>query len=181
MAKWERIALFIDGLNLHYSAKALGFEIDFKRLLADFNTRGSLVRAYYYTTMSEGDEFHSARPLVDWLDYNGYAVTAKPTKTDDDGGRRKIKRNIAIELVVDAMEIAKRVDQIVLFSGDGEYRALVEALQHRGVHVTVVSTIRSKPPMIADELRRQTDTFIELADIRASIGRQLEVQTRHTA
>jgi uncharacterized LabA/DUF88 family protein len=181
MVKSEKIALFIDGLNLYYSAKALGFEIDFKRLLADFNTRGSLVRAYYYMTISESDEFHSARPLVDWLDYNGYAVTAKPAKTYDDGGRRKIKRNIAIELVVDAMEIAKRVDQIVLFSGDGEYRALVEALQHCGVHVTVVSTMRSKPPMIADELRRQTDTFIELADIRALIGRPLEVQARRTA
>jgi uncharacterized LabA/DUF88 family protein len=183
MPNSEKIALFIDGPNLYYAAKALGFEIDFKRLLVDFSTRGSLVRAYYYTTIAEGDEFHSMRPLVDWLDYNGYAVTAKPAKEYDDGdGRRKIKRNIAIELVIDAMEIAKRVDRVVLFSGDGEYRALVEAMQRRGVHVTVVSTLRSKPPMIADELRRQTDAFIELEDIRASISRPTQaVRSRKTA
>jgi uncharacterized LabA/DUF88 family protein len=171
MANSEKLALFIDGPNLYYSAKALGLQIDFKRLLAEFGMRGSLVRAYYYTTIMEGDELHSMRPLVDWLDYNGYAVTAKRAKEYDDGdGRRKVKRSIAVELVVDAIEIASHVDRIVLFTGDGEFRAFVQAMQRRGVHVTVVSTLRTKPHMMAAELRRQADAFIELDDLKTLIG-----------
>jgi uncharacterized LabA/DUF88 family protein len=172
MANPEKLALFIDGPNLYYTAKAIGLDIDFKRLLAEFNTRGSLLRAYYYTTISEGDEFHSVRPLVDWLDYNGYAVTTKLVKEYDDGdGRRKNKRNIAVDLAIDAIEISSRVDRIVLFTGDGDFTPLVEAMQRRGVHVTVVSTLRTKPQMIADDLRRQTDAFLDLEDLKASIGR----------
>jgi len=171
MANSEKLALFIDGPNLYYSAKALGIEIDFKRLLTEFSTRGSLIRAFYYTTIHEGDESHSIRPLVDWLDYNGYTVRAKPAKEYDDGeGRRKVKRNIAIELVVDAIEIANRVDRIVVFTDDGEFRSFVQAMQRRGVHVTVVSTLRTKPHM-ASELRRQTDAFIELDDLKTLIRR----------
>ena len=117
----------------------------------------------------------SVRSLLDWLDYNGFTVLAKPTKEFDDGeGRRKIKRNIGVELAVDALEISDRIDHLVLFSGDGDLRALVEAVQRRGVRVTVVSTIRTRPPMVADELRRQADAFLELDDFKASIGRTME-------
>jgi uncharacterized LabA/DUF88 family protein len=113
-----------------------------------------------------------ARPLIDWLDYNGFTVVTKPIKTFDDGeGRRKTKRNIAIELVVDALEISKRIDHMFLFSGDGDYRPLVEATQRKGVSVTVVSTMRTRPAMIADELRRQANAFLELNDLKALIGR----------
>jgi uncharacterized LabA/DUF88 family protein len=172
MPNSDKVALFIDGPNLYHSTRALGFDIDFKRLLAEFGARGCLLRAYYYTTIVENDESQSMRPLLDWLDYNGYSVTAKLAKEFDDGeGRRKVKRNISIELVVDAIEMAGRVDRIVLFAGDGDFRVLVEAMQRRGVHVTVVSTCRTKPSMIADELRRQTDAFVELDDLRALIGR----------
>jgi uncharacterized LabA/DUF88 family protein len=175
MANAEKLAVFIDGSNLYYSAKALGFDIDFKQLLTEFSARASLVRAHYYTTIAEGDEFHSMRPLIDWLDYNGYTVTAKRAKEYDDGeGRRKVKRNIAIELAVDAIEIAEHVDRIVLFTGDGDFRMLVAAAQRRGVHVTVVSTLRTKPPMMSDELRRQADAFLELDDLRISIGRSAQ-------
>ncbi|MEA2962025.1 MAG: hypothetical protein QOI46_2123 [Alphaproteobacteria bacterium] len=175
----EKIALFIDGANLHFTAKNLGFDIDFKRLLVEFQRRGSLVRAYYYTTIIEDAEFISIRPLIDWLDYNGFPVTAKPAKEFDDGdGRRKVKRNIGVELVVDALEIARRVDHIVLFSGNGDLRALVEAVRRKGIHVMVVSSLRTKPAMVADELRREADTFLELDDLKTSIGRTLKpVQT----
>jgi uncharacterized LabA/DUF88 family protein len=168
----ERIALFIDGANLYATAKTLGFDIDYKRLLAEFQSRGTLVRAYYYTTIIEDQEFSSIRPLVDWLDYNGYTVVTKPTKEFiDDGGRRRVKGNMDIELAIDAMELARHVDQIVLFSGDGDFRSLVEAVQRRGVRVTVVSTISSQPPMVADELRRQADVFTDLLDLQAKLGR----------
>src|SRR5881628_4070753 len=149
----NKIALFIDGANLYATAKTLGFDIDYKRLLKEFQSRGSLVRAFYYTTIIEDQEYTSIRPLIDWLDYNGYTVVTKPTKEFiDQTGRRKIKGNMDIELAVDAMELAGHIDHMVLFSGDGDFRSLVEAIQRRGVKVTVVSTVSTQPPMVADEL-----------------------------
>jgi uncharacterized LabA/DUF88 family protein len=169
-----RLALFIDGANVHATAKALGFDIDYRRLLTEFQSRGTLVRAFYYTAIFEGQEYFSIRPLIDWLAYNGFTVVTKPAKEfDDGGGRRKFKRSMRVELAVDALEIANQVDNIMLFSGDGDFCSLLEAAQRRGVHVTVISSLRSKPPMIADELRRQTDTFIDLDDLKAAIGRTL--------
>jgi uncharacterized LabA/DUF88 family protein len=168
----NKIALFIDGANLHATARALGFDIDYKRLLNEFQSRGMLLRAFYYTVIIEDQDSSPIRPLIDWLDYNGYTVVTKPAKQFDDGeGRRKIKRNMHIELAVDAMELTKCVDEIVLFSGDGDFRSVVEAIQRRGVHVTVVSTISNHLPMIADELRRQADVFTDLVELKSKIAR----------
>src|SRR5262249_47301960 len=148
----EKIALFIDGANLYATAKSLGFDIDYKRLLREFQSRGYLLRAFYYTAVVEDQEYSSIRPLIDWVDYNGYTVVTKATKEFvDQTGRRKVKGNMDIELAVDAMEIAGHIDHMVLFSGDGDFRSLVEAVQRRGVRVTVVSTISTQPPMVADE------------------------------
>jgi uncharacterized LabA/DUF88 family protein len=168
----ERIALFIDGSNLYAAARALGFDIDYKRLLEMFQGKGRLVRAFYYTALVEDQDYSPIRPLVDWLDYNGYTMVTKPTKEFTDAmGRRKIKGNMDIELAIDVMEMAERLDHIVLFSGDGDFRRLVEAVQRKGVRVSVVSTVRSQPPMVADELRRQADTFVELQDLATQIAR----------
>src|ERR1700723_1864052 len=168
----NKIALFIDGANLYATAKTLGFDIDYKRLLKEFQSRGTLVRAFYYTAIIEDQEYSSIRPLIDWLDYHGYTVVTKATKEFiDASGRRKVKGNMDIELAVDAMELAEHVDQIVLFSGDGDFRSLVEAMQRRAVRVTVVSTMSSQPPMVADELRRQADVFIDLTELRSKISR----------
>jgi uncharacterized LabA/DUF88 family protein len=169
----EKTALFIDGPNLHGTVKALGFDIDYKRLLEEFRSRGNLLRAFYYTAIVEDQEFTSIRPLVDWLDYNGYHVVTKSAKTFvDDAGHRKIKGNMDIELAVDAMELAPHVDHMVLFSGDGDFRSLVEAVQRRGVRVTVVSSMVTQPSMVADELRRQADVFLDIADLQSRIGRE---------
>ena len=166
-------ALFIDGANLYATAKALGFDIDYRRLLKEFQSRGTLLRAFYYTAIIEDQEFTSIRPLIDWLDYNGYTVVTKATKEFiDASGRRKVKGNMDIELAVDAMELAEHIDQMVLFSGDGDFRSLVEAVQRRGVRVTVISTISSQPPMIADDLRRQADVFIDLVELRSKLARE---------
>ena len=169
----ERTALFVDGSNLYATAKALSFEIDYSRLLNLFRSRCQLVRALYYTVLAEEQEYSSVRPLVDWLDYNGYTVITKPTKEYGEGtnGRRKIKGNMDIELAVDAMELADYLDHIILFTGDGDFRCLVEALQHKGKRVSVVSTLETQPPMIADELRRQSDQFIELSTLETQICR----------
>jgi uncharacterized LabA/DUF88 family protein len=174
----NKIALFIDGANLYATCRTVGFDIDYKRLLNEFASRGTLVRALYYTTIIEDQEYSSLRPLIDWLDYNGYSVVTKAAKEFiDANGQVKIKGNMHIEIAVDAMELAEYVDQIVLFSGDGDFRSLVEAVQRRGVHVTVVSSMSAKPPVVADELRRQADVFTDVSELRSKIGREMAART----
>ena len=167
-----RSALFIDGPNLFATAKALGFDVDYKRLLNEFQGQATLLRAFYFTTIIDDQEYSSLRPLLDWLDYNGYTVVTKMAKEFLDGnGRRKIKGNMGVELAIHALQLVEHVDQIVLFSGDADFRPLVEALQRRGVRVTVISTISTEQPMIASELRRQADVFTDLAELRSKLGR----------
>jgi uncharacterized LabA/DUF88 family protein len=168
----EKTALFIDGANLHATAKSLGFDIDFGSLLNHFRKNGNLLRALYYTAISEDQEYSSIRPLIDWLDYNGFSMVTKPTKEFRDAvGNRKIKGNMDIELAVDAMRLAPQLDHIIIFTGDGDFRALVRALQEQGKRVSVVSTLETKPAMISDELRRQADHFVDLADLEQHISR----------
>lgn len=168
----ERLAIFIDGANLYAATKALNFDIDYKRLLSFFRQKCQLVRALYYTAIAEEQEYSSIRPLIDWLDYNGYTMVTKPTKEYTDSmGRRKVKGNMDIELTVDAMKLSKNLDHVVIFTGDGDFRALVESLQSEGKRVSIVSTLQTQPPMVADELRRQADQFIDLADLETAICR----------
>ncbi|EEQ95320.1 NYN domain-containing protein [Brucella intermedia] len=168
----EKIALFIDGANLYAASKTLGFDIDYRKLLKAFQKRGYLLRAYYYTALVEDQEYSSIRPLIDWLDYNGYKVVTKAAKEfTDSTGRRKVKGNMDIELTVDAMQLTDTVDHFVIFSGDGDFRSLAEALQRKGRKVSVVSTLTTQPAMISDELRRQADHFIDLVSLKAEIGR----------
>jgi uncharacterized LabA/DUF88 family protein len=178
--KDERLALFIDGSNLYAAAKSLGFDIDYKLLRTEFMRRGKLLRAFYYTALLDNEEYSPIRPLVDWLNYNGFHMVTKTSKEyTDSQGRRKVKGNMDIELTVNAMELAPHVDHIVLFSGDGDFKPMVEALQRQGVRVSVVSTIRSQPPMIADELRRQADNFIELEGLKDVVGRPTREDDEH--
>jgi uncharacterized LabA/DUF88 family protein len=168
----EKVAIFIDGSNLYAAARALEFDIDYKKLLQWIASQGRLVRAFYYTALIDDHEYSPIRPLVDWLDYNGYSMVTKPTKEFIDAqGRKKIKGNMDIELAIDMMEMADNVDHIMLFSGDGDFRRLIEAVQRKGVRVTIVSTIKSSPPMVADELRRQADHFLELEVLAPHIQR----------
>jgi uncharacterized LabA/DUF88 family protein len=168
----ERVALFIDGANLHATTRGLNAELDFKRLREFWASRQRLVRALYYTAVIEGEEFSPVKPLIDFLDYNGFSVVTKPVKrfTDADG-RSRIKGNMDMEMAVDLLELAPRLDHAVIFSGDGDFRRVVEAVQAKGVRVTVVSTLRTQPPQIADELRRQADEFLDLADLLPDVSR----------
>ena len=172
----ERVGVFIDGANLYAAVKALGFDIDFKRLLELFAQSARLVRATYFTALLEDEAPSSIRPLVDWLQYNGFTVVTKPVKEfADAAGRRKLKGNMDVELAVEAMRLASRLDHIVLFSGDGDLRSLVAVLQEQGKRVTVISSLITRPPMVADELRRQADQFVELADLKLALGRDQPV------
>jgi len=168
----DKIALFIDGANLYSAAKSLDFDIDYKKLLDEFRKRGVLIRAYYYTAIVEGDDYSPIRPLVDWLDYNGFTLVTKSAREFvDREGRKRWRGDMDIEIAVDMLEMAEHADHLVLFSGDGDFRALVAAVQRKGARVTVVSTVKSQPPMASDDLRRQADTFVDLADLSGIIGR----------
>jgi uncharacterized LabA/DUF88 family protein len=168
----DRLALFIDGANLYSAAKNLGFDIDYRKLLDEFKRRSVLVRAYYYTALVENEEYSPIRPLVDWLDYNGYRLVTKPAREYvDSQGRKRFRGDMDVEIAVDMMEMAGHADHMVLFSGDGDFRKLVEAVQRRGARVTVVSTVKSQPPMVSDDLRRQADNFVDLSDLSDLIGR----------
>ena len=169
----ERLAVFIDGANLYQAARALGFDIDYRRLLTAFGAHGRLIRAYYYTALLDEQEYSPIRPLVDWLEYNGFTMVTKPLKEFTQAtGRRKYKGNMDVEIAVDIMELSPHLDHVVLISGDGDFRCLVEAVQRRGLRVTVISTVRTNPPMVADELRRQADLFIDLVELQSLIARE---------
>lgn len=168
----DRLALFVDGANFYSSARALGIDIDYKKLLDEFRKRGVLIRAYYYTAISEGDEYSPIRPLVDWLDYNGFSMVTKPAREfTDSQGRKRWRGDMSVEMTVDMLSIAGHADHVVLFSGNGDFAAAVSAVQRKGARVTVVSTLRSQPPLISDDLRRQCDTFVDLSDLADLIGR----------
>ena len=168
----ERLALFIDGASLYSSARALNLAVDFRKLLREFRDRGRLLRASYYTTIVESDEYSPVRPLVDWLAYNGFNVVTKPAREfTDREGRRRVRGNMNVELAVDVTETASLVDHIVLFAGDGDFRRAVEAAKRRGARVTVVSSVKGQPQTIADELRREADVFIDLNDMAELIAR----------
>jgi uncharacterized LabA/DUF88 family protein len=169
----ERVALFIDGVALYHAARALGLDIDYRRLLGVFSARARLVRALYYTVLPEDQDYSPIRPLIDWLDYNGFSVVTKPARDHPDAtGRRKPRASMEIDMAVDMMELGDSLDHAVLFSGDGDFRRLVETLQRRGLRVSVVSTLRANAPLVADELRRQADQFLDLADLAPMIGRE---------
>jgi uncharacterized LabA/DUF88 family protein len=170
----ERTCLFIDGANLYSASRNLGFDVDYRNLLEYFRKRSNVIRAYYYSAVLETEEYSPLKPLTDWLAYNGYTLVTKPAREyTDSTGRRRVKGNMDIELAIDMLELADKIDHAVLFSGDSDFRRLVEAVQRRGVRVSVVSSIRTSPPMIADELRRQADQFLDGAAATAGDARRL--------
>lgn len=177
----EKTAVFIDGANLFATAKAIGSEIDYRKVRDHFDQKSRMLRAHYYSAILESDESdHIAiRPLIDWLDYNGWAVSTKLAKEYvDDCGRRKIKGSMNMEMAVDMIDVADKVDHVIMFSGDGDFTPAVNAVQQRGAKVTCVSTLRSSVPMIADELRRHVDCFVDLASVIQIIGREPRTMAR---
>lgn len=168
----DKVVIFIDGANLYATSKAIGVDIDYRNLLADIRKKCRFIRAYYFTAYLDDQEFSSIRPLIDWLDYNGYTMITKPAKEfTDAAGNRKIKGNMDIEIAVEALELAPHYDHMIMFSGDGDFTSLVKALQRRAIKVTVVSTLSTPTPMIADELRRQADFFVDVVDLVKNFGR----------
>ncbi len=181
--KTDRFAVFIDGSNLHATTKALGFEIDYSKLLDLLKNNGRLLRAYYYTALPDGSDHAPIRKLADWLDYNGYTMVTKHTREfiDPLTGNKRIKGNMDMELALDMMKIASHVEHVLLFSGDGDFCRLLEEVQDRGVRVTVLSSVKTKPPLLADVLRRQADDYIDLVDLKDQISRPARIRPEYDA
>jgi uncharacterized LabA/DUF88 family protein len=177
----EKIAIFIDGVNLFAASKQIEFNIDYNRLLVFFREQAYVLRASYYTVIAENpdDSTVTIKPLLDWLDYNGYRVVTKKVKEYVDSiGRKKLKGSIDIDFSVDCLEYAKHVDHLVLFTGNGDFKSLIEALQRMGKKVTVVSTIDEDSKsggysVVSDDLRRIADHFIDLNSIRDQVQKEI--------
>jgi uncharacterized LabA/DUF88 family protein len=168
-----RTALFIDGPNFHNSAKDMGFDVEYSTLLRFFRERSRLSRAFYYTAVDPSGENTPLRRLLDWLSYNGYQVVSKASKEfRDNGGQRRVKGNMDIELAIDMLNMAPYLDHVVLFSGDGDFRRLIEATQMRGIQVSVVAS----DDVTADEVQRQADQFVDLSLLRPYIERNIPGQ-----
>jgi len=166
----KRTAIFIDGSNLHATTKALHWNMDYKRLRDWLNASYTTTGLNYYTAVRQVEN-NPVVNLVNWLSYNGFRVKSKETKEwVDIKGHTHVKGNMDIEMAVDALLLAETnsVDHMLFFTGDGDFRRVVEAIQDKGVTVSVASTL--KPPMIADELRRQADDFVELFDHKEKFG-----------
>lgn len=173
----ERLALFIDGPNFHTATKALGWPVDYIVMQQHFAKWGQLLRSIYYTAIRETTDYNAVKPLTDFLVYNRYTVVSKPVKemTDYSTGALTLKGNMDVEITIDMIKLAPHLDHLVLFSGDGDFSALVEELQGLGKRVSVVATLKAIPNITSDQLRRQADNFIELDDLRSAIERAPKV------
>lgn len=160
----ERAAVFIDGYGTHYTCKSLGIEIDYRKLSELIRRQTTVIRNYYFTPLVEGQDFIAVKPLLDFLQYNGWTTVTRPYK------EHYVSTNTA--LAVTAMEIAPAIEQAIIFSGNGDFTPLIEALKRRGIHTTVASTVRSEQSYCSDDLRRAADAFIDLDDIRSAISRE---------
>ena len=168
-----KTVVFIDGQSLFSTAKSLGFNIDFKKLLDELKTFGDLIRTKYYTLADDEDDDSPIIPLTDWLSYNGYSVVTKFVRSHvDPEGRKRVRGKIDVELSVDMLEIAPHVDHVVLVSGDGDFAYLLAALQRQGKKCTVISSVQSTQQICADSLRRTADQFIDLAQLKSKICRE---------
>jgi len=175
----KRTAVFVDGANLWHTAGAMRFTVDFRLFKEFFAEYFDLVRIYYYTAIQEDPGGHQQlRSLVDWLSFNEYALVTKMAKTYRSLGTERIKGNMDVEIAVDIVRMAPKLDVIILFSGDGDFCAAVKAAQDQGARVFVVSTITTQPPMVADELRKQADGFIDLSELVQRIRRSADVAKR---
>jgi uncharacterized LabA/DUF88 family protein len=168
----ERIGLFIDGADLYSIRRLIGLDIDYLKFLDFFRARGRLVRAYYYTTVIYEPQYARLRSQFEWMSYNGFYMVTKPAQeTTDDFGRRHLRNRMDVELATDMMEMAPYLDHIMLVSGAGELRPAVAAVQRRGVHVTLISALNARPPLLDPELHRQADTVEDLRSMAPAIAR----------
>lgn len=158
----EVTALLIDGANAYETQRVLGYQIDWQKTIKFFKPQ----QALYFTALPEKDinKPNNLFKMIDHISYNGYVLVTKPVKYFDNNGVTTPKGNMDVEMAVHTLKAARWANHIVLFTGDGDFRMAVEDVQSQGVKVTVVSSCITRPSMVADELRRQANEFIDLLD-----------------
>ncbi|MGF1513398.1 MAG: NYN domain-containing protein [Elainellaceae cyanobacterium] len=163
MSSKSRLSIFVDGNNMFYAQQKNGWFFDPRRVLRYFtdDSHIRLINAFWYTGLKDSQDQRGFRDALISL---GYTVRTKVLKEyyDDSSGRYSQKANLDIEIVVDMFNTVEQYDQVVLFSGDGDFERAVELLRSKSTHITVVST----EGMIARELRNATDRYIDLNSIR---------------
>lgn len=167
----ERVSVFVDGANMYYAQKRLGWFIDYRKVLSCFAWRGGceLSEAYYFTG-TDPQPRGRENAFFEYLIHAGYTVRAKSVKlvTDDATGEPIEKANLDIEIVIDMFNTISRYDTCVLLSGDGDFERVVEVLRARGKRVIVVSL----PEMTARELRNAAGAnFVDLRQLESEIAR----------
>ena len=169
----KRIGIFIDGSNIYESARCLDFKIDYVKLLNYYKQQGEVQQAMYFTALPPKTVESALRKMADFVEFNGFTLIQKETRTTYNSvtGEKKLKGNMDVEIAVHVMEVVHNITHMVLFSGDGDFRCLVESVQRRGVHVTVVSARE----LVATEMRRQASEFIDLATLRDLFNQGVKV------
>lgn len=168
----EPTAVLIDGYNTLSTTKLLKFDIDFRKLLNLFQNKTRLVKIYYFASLRDNPADHDPMiPVIQWMMYNGYNVISKKMNEFMNIDNIQSKGNMDVEISVTVLEMVKSVDHIVLFTGDENFRFLIEAVQRMGTRITVCSSMQCQPQIMSDDLRRQADNFIELNNLKSEIQR----------
>ena len=152
----RNVAVFVDVANVFYAAKAAGVDIDYVTLLKTITANRDLIRAYAYTGLDPENENQKA--FHNFLDRNNYKVVSKDVRKYGDG---RFKANLDIELVVDLVRLAPKLDIAVVISGDGDFAPAIRAVQDMGVRVEVVSFRANTSSDLIDV----ADQFIEITSI----------------
>lgn len=160
----KRIAIFIDGSNFNEAFKFARFRPNYQLIESFFAQEGDIVGMFYFTALPPKEVQSPIRAIMDHIQYHGWTIVSKETKTY--GGT--VKGNMDVEIVVQAWAMWEHFTDLILFSGDGDFTSMVSELQRRGRRVTAVSIHErgSDSSMMADELRRQVNKFIDLRDIK---------------
>ena len=152
----KNVAVFVDVANIFYAAKAAGIDIDYVTLLKSATANRDFVRAYAYTGLDPENE--NQRQFHAFLARSGYKVVSKDIRKYGDG---RVKANLDIELVVDMMRLAEKLDIAIVVSGDGDFAPAIAAVQQKGVRVEVIS-FRGNT---SSDLMDVADVFIDITTV----------------
>jgi len=164
----DRVAIFIDGENIHYSAKHLNMRLDYLKLCRNLAGERRLLRSYFYTAVSNQSE--GKIDFINFLKLNGFTVVTKEIKSfnEMDGGGRNVRGLLDMEMAIDVLDLAPHLDTVILCTGDGDFKPLVLALGRRGIHVEVCA-LRE---MTSTELIATADAYTDLATLKDDIALQ---------
>jgi len=162
----DRVAIFIDGENIHYSAKHLNMRMDYLKLCKILAGSRRLVRSYFYTAVSNQSE--GKIDFINFLKLNGFKVVTREVKSfsEGDGATRSVRNALDMQMALDVIEMSEHLDTVVLCTGDGDFRPLVDALVRKGKHVEVCG-LRE---MTSTDLIAGSDVYIDLDSLKNQVA-----------